>query len=199
MRFVHLYFSDDDLSRCIEQTWDKSAAQVSLQDLTFIDDPAISSLLQLWALKLNWQDASDQLALEQVSQLLLGHLLKNYADRRFADLPSRGGLAPFQLQRCQDYIEQNLATHISLQHLANLVDLSPYHFARMFKLSSGQSPHQYLTQRRIARAKLLLTSGDLSLARLAYQLGFSSQAHFSARFKCFTGQSPLAYRRSQRT
>ncbi|WP_432454256.1 hypothetical protein ACRRS0_02110 [Agarivorans sp. QJM3NY_29] len=107
LRFVHLYFSDDDLSRCIEQTWDKSAAQVSLQDLTFIDELAISSLLQHWALKLNWQDGSAQLAFESVSQLLLGYLPKNYVDRRFTDLPSSGGVAPFPLQRCQDFIEQN--------------------------------------------------------------------------------------------
>ncbi|MDO6762830.1 helix-turn-helix domain-containing protein [Agarivorans sp. 1_MG-2023] len=195
--FVHLYFSDLDLSRSVEQVWNKGASQIQLQDKTFIDDPAVNSLIQQWALNLNWQDSGDRLALDQVSQLLLGHIVKHYVDKALPSLVIKGGLAPFQLQRCKDYIEAHLAENISLNHLAQLVDLSDYHFARMFKQSSGLSPHQYLSTRRVARAKRLLLNEELSLAEIAYQVGFSSQAHFSARFKQLTGLSPKAYRLSR--
>ncbi|MGY5452351.1 helix-turn-helix transcriptional regulator [Agarivorans sp. MS3-6] len=195
--FVHLYFSDDDLSRSIEHNWDKNAADLNLRDLTFIDDQAVNSLIQQWLIKLNWQDDGDRLALDQISQLLLGHIAKQYLDKNLPSL-AIGGLAPFQLQRCKDYIEAHLADNISLHQLAQLVDLSDYHFARMFKQSSGYSPHQYLSIRRIDYAKQLLGKPALSLTEIAYHVGFSSQAHFSARFKQLTGFSPKAYRNNER-
>ncbi|GAB1621889.1 AraC family transcriptional regulator [Agarivorans albus] len=194
LAFVHLYFSDKDLSQSIEQIWDKSSTGFDVQDLTFADDLAVSSLIQQWLLKLNWQDDADRLALDQLSQLLLGHISKHYLTKQLTEPTLSGGLAPFQLARCQEFIEAHLADKLSLNQLAQLVDLSDYHFARMFKQSSGLSPHQYLSQRRIERAKSLLLTGELSLAEVAYQTGFSSQAHFSARFKQLTGNSPASFR-----
>ncbi|MEE1674173.1 AraC family transcriptional regulator [Agarivorans aestuarii] len=194
LAFVHLYFSDQDLSQSIEQIWDKSASSFDVQDLTFADDIAVSGLIQQWLLKLNWQDNADRLALDQLSQLLLGHITKHYLNKHLPEPAVNGGLAPYQLNRCQEFIEAHLADKLSLHQLAQLVDLSDYHFARMFKQSSGVSPHQYLSQRRIERAKHLLLNGGLSLAEVAYQTGFSSQAHFSARFKQITGNSPASFR-----
>jgi AraC family transcriptional regulator len=194
LAFVHLYFSEQSLRDEIERVWDKDARDLSLQELTFADDPAISSLVQQWLLSLNWSDKADFLALQQVGQLLLNHIAKQYSSRPLAPLELKSGLAPFQLQRCKDYIEAHLAQNISLQDLAALVGLSEYHFARMFKHSCGLSPHRYVSERRVALAKRLLQLADLSLSEIAYQSGFSSQAHFSARFKQLTGYSPKAYR-----
>lgn len=108
--------------------------------------------------------------------------------------PCRGGLTPVQLRRVLDHIEADLGEDTSLRRLAELVRLSPHHFARAFKQSTGLAPHRYVLQRRIARAKEMLSDRQLSLAELGQSLGFASQAHFTTTFRAETGTTPGAYR-----
>jgi len=78
--------------------------------------------------------------------------------------------------------------------MANLVQMGPCHFARAFKESTGLSPHQYVLRRRIDRAVEMLKDERSSLAGIAYDLGFSSQGHFTTVFRKFTGTQPSNYR-----
>ena len=87
-----------------------------------------------------------------------------------------------------------------LDHLAALAHMSPYHFARLFKKSTGLPPHQYVIARRVERAKELLRDRDpLPLAEVAAETGFSSQSHFTRHFKRFVGVTPRQFQTDART
>ena len=109
---------------------------------------------------------------------------------------TRGGLSGWQQRRVAQYIEQHLAEEISLLSLAQLAELSPFHFARAFKQSFGVPPHRYLTRQRIERAKALLGERRLSVTEIGLDVGFSETSSFTAAFRKVTGETPTAYRRS---
>jgi AraC family transcriptional regulator len=108
---------------------------------------------------------------------------------------NRGGLAPWQQKRLAAYIEEHVADDIPLTTLAELAQLSPYHFCRSFKRSFGMPPHRYHASRRIERAKQLLADRRLSVTAIALDVGFSDTSTFSAAFHRLTGQTPSCYRR----
>ncbi len=119
-------------------------------------------------------------------------LAKRCATARVSDY--RGGLSPSKLRLVKTFVNQNLASGLSLTEIANLVHMGPCHFARAFKESTGLSPHQYVLRRRIDRAVEMLKDERSSLAGIAYDLGFSSQGHFTSVFRKFTGTQPSNYR-----
>ena len=92
-----------------------------------------------------------------------------------------------------DYIEDHLDQDICLNQLAEIAQLSPYYFALLFKESTGSPPHRYVLQRRIARAREMLAERRLSLAEIAYALGFPNQAHFTTMFRKAVGTTPGVY------
>lgn len=99
-----------------------------------------------------------------------------------------------KLKQVQDYIEEHLAEEIVIEDMAALIPMSQFHFARAFKAATGESPHKYLTQRRIERAKVLLSVTKLPVVEVAYRVGFSNQSHFTAHFRKVTGVTPKDYR-----
>src|SRR3984893_11393933 len=101
-----------------------------------------------------------------------------------------------QQKRVAAYIEEHVANDIPLATLAELVQLSPYHFCRSFKSSFGIPPHRYHANRRIERAKQLLANRELSVTTIALDVGFGDTSTFSAAFHRLTGQTPSRYRRS---
>jgi AraC family transcriptional regulator len=109
--------------------------------------------------------------------------------------PLRGGLPVWQQKRVAEYIEEHLAEEISLAALAELVDLSLYHFARVFKHSFGVPPHHYHMVRRMDRAKSLLQRPALSVTQIGVEIGFRETGSFTKAFRRFTGLAPTEYRR----
>jgi AraC-like DNA-binding protein len=112
---------------------------------------------------------------------------------------TRGGLAPWQLRRTKELMCSRLDQAVPLAELARAVNLSPGHFVRAFKQSTGQPPHRWLVERRIAKAKQLLVNTSLPLAEIALACGFSDQSHFSRVFSRATNTSPGAWRRYLRS
>jgi len=92
----------------------------------------------------------------------------------------------------REYIGENLDRNLSLQEMATLCGYSPYHFLRLFKASTGMTPHQYITHRRVERAKELIAKG-LSPAEIAAGTGFTDQSHFANTFRKYTGATPRQY------
>jgi AraC family transcriptional regulator len=99
-------------------------------------------------------------------------------------------LTQAQLQRSLDYIHTHLDRELSLTELAEVINISPTYFASLFKQAIDISPHQYVIQQRVERAKLMLLKTDLAIADIALQVGFSSQSHLTQQFKRFTGMTP---------
>jgi AraC family transcriptional regulator len=107
----------------------------------------------------------------------------------------RGGLAPWQARVLKTHIETHLDATIRTRELAKLVQLSSFHFCRVFRVSFGNSPHGYVTRRRIERAQGLILASRLPLGQIAVDCGFADQAHFTKLFRRFTGKSPGEWRR----
>jgi AraC family transcriptional regulator len=99
-----------------------------------------------------------------------------------------------QLQQAVDYIHTHLDRELSLEQMAAVIHISPTYFASLFKHATGISPHQYVIRQRVKRAKSLLLKTDLTIADIAFQVGFSSQSHLTQQFKRFTGMTPRQVR-----
>jgi AraC-like DNA-binding protein len=130
------------------------------------------------------------------SALVLDLIHHQGAPTRIA--PIKGGLAPWQLRRVEDMINERLAEDVSLAELASATDLSKSHFARAFRKSTGLPPHKYQLNARVERAKYLLRRGDLTLAEVGLECGFCEQSHFTRAFHRIVGVSPGAWRRIQK-
>jgi AraC family transcriptional regulator len=113
--------------------------------------------------------------------------------------PIRGGLAPWRIRRVTVHIEMNLDTTVRTKDLAALVELSSFHFCRAFRDSFGDSPHAYVTRRRIERAQGLMLTTNASLSQIAMDCGLADQAHFNRLFRRSVGESPGAWRRARAT
>jgi AraC family transcriptional regulator len=112
-------------------------------------------------------------------------------------IATTGGLSPARLRRIFEYVEANLDVNVRLNMLAEEAGVSAFHFSRMFKHSTGSSPHQYLLRRRLDRAKVLLRESEMSLAELAAATGFADQSHFTKVFRHFIGVTPTEFRRQR--
>ena len=104
-------------------------------------------------------------------------------------------MTPAKLRRVVDYIEANLENDIGLNEIAGAAELSPFHFSRVFKLTTGETPYHYLRSRRIERARKMLLHEDVPLAELSLACGFANQSHFTAAFTREIGMSPGRFRR----
>jgi AraC family transcriptional regulator len=107
---------------------------------------------------------------------------------------AQGGLAPWQEKRSRELLEAAVDREVSLADVARACSLSPGHFARAFRKSTGESPHRWLLKRRVVRAQCLLLDTTLPLAEIAIASGFADQSHLTKVFRRFTGSSPRIWR-----
>jgi len=99
-----------------------------------------------------------------------------------------------RMRRVDEYVQSNLSARISLPALADVAQMSVFHFSRLFKARTGVTPHQYVLKLRIARAKSLLNDSSRTMADIAAQCGFAHQQHFADAFRRNAGVTPTAYR-----
>jgi AraC family transcriptional regulator len=107
-------------------------------------------------------------------------------------------LSESRLRRLEEWVEANLGESFGLSDMAAAIGLSPFHFARALKATTGMTPRALVTQRRVARARSLLASDELPLAEVALACGFADQAHFTHVFGRETVSTPGAWRRSRK-
>jgi AraC family transcriptional regulator len=112
---------------------------------------------------------------------------------------ARATLSDRQLACVRDHIRMHLTADIEVAELAGLVRLSPHYFSLVFRQAVGVSPHQYILQQRVAEARRLLSAGGMTLAQLAFHLGFADQSHFSRAFRKVTGTTPRCFQTSLRS
>ena len=121
------------------------------------------------------------------------HLLRHYTTTPASDWP-RTRLSPHKLRCAVDYIEENLGNPLTLAAIACAVALSPGHFAHAFREATGVTPHRYVVERRVERAKNLLRQSALPITEIADQVGCPSNSHFSVLFHRVTGVTPRQFR-----
>ena len=98
------------------------------------------------------------------------------------------------MRRAIDYIRDHFRDDIGFRDIAGQLDMSPFHFARMFKHSTGESPHQFIMRCRIEAAKKMLIEDDMAIVDVAFEVGYKSQSYFTTRFALLVGMTPAAFR-----
>jgi AraC family transcriptional regulator len=161
-------------------------------------DPLLYSLAKTIVAALEAADTASTLFVDHLALAFCSHVTHQYGGIPVAGRPKRGALATWQLRRAQDFIDTNLAGDPSITQLARECGLSTSHFARAFRQTLGMPPHQWLTNKRIGRAKELLQGTELDLAAVAAACGFGDQSHLTRVFTRKVGLSPGRWRRHAR-
>ncbi len=196
---LHIHLPPDHFSsQALGCTIDHAAVASSLRHESGVHDPLLAGIAHAIASELLAETSAGRLLVDTLAATLAARLLQSHAGRTTADMVatrSSEGLDRRRLSRVIDYIDENLEGDLTLGRLATVACLSRYHFARAFKAAVGRSPHRYVSEKRLERAKALLTAGDLPLVDIALSLQFSCQANFSRAFREVTGVTPGQYRR----
>jgi len=137
------------------------------------------------------------LLIDSLKTALAVHLLRNYCVTRPKLSSYSNGLSSVALTLVKEYINHHLHQDLKLDEIAAIAQLSPYHFLRLFKQSTGTTPHQYILQCRLSQAKHLLQHSDLSIAEIAVKTGFCDQSHLTRYFKRVIGVTPKQLLRSR--
>ena len=132
---------------------------------------------------------------DSLATALSARLLKHYATRKHVFRSYDDGLPKDMLKVAIEYINAHLGKKLSLADMAAKLHISQYHFCRLFKQSTGMSPHGYLMQQRIERAKQLLRRPEKTVTRIAADCGFANHSHFAKYFRRYTGVSPSEFRK----
>jgi AraC family transcriptional regulator len=162
-----------------------------------VDEP-VRAIVSALASELDGgEDSSSRLMAETGAQYLAHHLLRRHCTRASAD-PRSYGLSPARVRKLERFAADRLGTSIGLAELSAVAGLSPFHFARSFKRATGETPHGWLTRKRMERARELLTNSPASILDIAGQVGFESQSHFGQVFRKWAGKTPREVRQSTR-
>jgi AraC family transcriptional regulator len=188
------------LTRVAAEALDLDPDRVILPPVYDLSHPQLRGAMLALDAELRAGGPGGRLMAESLANVLAVHLLRHFSSSGSADPHRRSVLAKHKLRAVLEYIHEHLDGELSLDDLAAVVHVSPYHFARLFKNSTGLPPHQYVIARRIERAKELLRDRDLlSLAEVAVETGFSDQSHFTRHFKRLVGVTPRIFQASART
>ena len=131
-----------------------------------------------------------------LTQLFATHLVEQYTSAVGQTPVYRGGLPIHQLRKVEDYMAEHLAEEISIERLAELVELSSSHFSHVFKETTGMTPLQFVTRQRITRAQQLIRETSRSLIDVGLEVGYTSPSHFAQVFRRVVGVTPTEFRSS---
>ena len=153
-------------------------------------DPVVYQLGLSLKTILEQDPTGSRLYVETTAAMLAVHLLQHYGQQRLEFRNYSDGLPRSILRQVLDYIQTNLSLDLGLAELAAIAYLSPHYFMRLFKQSTGLTPHQFVIRCRVERAKTLLLNGNGSISDIAQQVGFANQAHLNVHIKRSLGVTP---------
>ncbi|RDJ19763.1 AraC family transcriptional regulator [Bosea caraganae] len=175
--------------------FDRDTFELHPPKLGFVDDEAYA-LARRMRQEVENADLGSEESLDALVTVFSTYLLRNYSSLKgHQPRVFNGGLPPGVWRRVNDFIQGHLSEHLSLERLAAIAHLSPSHFARAFKQTTGQSPHQYVISSRLAHARSLIASSDTPLSQIAMSTGFSSNSHMTAMMRQVWGATPTEFRR----
>ncbi len=192
--WVHVTLAPEFLNKIA--TENELSADLQLEHRIIFLDPTILHIAQLLKTEVISGGMAGKLFVESLRNVLAIHLLRHYGQALKSVPLNEKRLSPLQIQQVKDHIEEHLAEDLSLAELGAIIPMSEFYFARLFKATTGEAPYRYITQRRIERAKVLLSVTKLSVAEVAYRVGFANQSHFTSQFRKLVGATPKQYRES---
>ena len=166
-------------------------------------DPQVERLLLSLLSEIGTGGLGGEVYSQALATQLAIHLLREHSSlgekaKRKVEREPKGSLSGHALKKATDYVGDNLAGDISLAEVARAANLSERHFSRLFKESTGVSPHQYVIRQRVEKARDLLASTDLPVGEVALVCGFAHQGHLARHFGRLVGVTPARFRRESR-
>jgi AraC family transcriptional regulator len=187
---LQLGISDAALMACSDGAY----GEVELRPSRKFADQRLSALVAAARAEIAAGSPSGRLFLDSVEQAMAVALVASHAVRHRPVRLSRGGLGSARLRRIKELIHAKIEDDLSLDEMAQAVELSTAHFARMFRKSTGETPHQFVLRRRLERAKAMLRAPGARVLCVAVACGFKTQQHFAQVFREAWGVSPTEYR-----
>ena len=200
MDLLFIYLEPNLVARVAAESFELDSSRTVLPPLSGLNVPVLRSAMLAMDAELRAGAVGDSLLAESFANVLAVHLIRHITGRRKLKASADGALPRPKLRLVVEYIRENLEGNRTLEQMAAVVHLSPYHFARQFKAATGLAPHQYVIARRVERAQeFLRTDREVGMAEVAFRSGFASQSHFCLHFKRIVGLTPRQFRVSTRS
>jgi AraC family transcriptional regulator len=192
MNVPHLQLGISDAT--LMASSDGAYGEVELRASRKFANPRLSALVAAVHAEMVAGFPSGRLFLDSVEQAMAVALVNGHAVRHRPVQLYRGGLGSARLRRITELVHAKMEDDLSLDEMAQSVGLSTAHFARMFRKSTGQTPHQFVLRQRLERAKAMLRAPHARVLDVAVACGFKTQQHFAQVFRDVCGVSPTEYR-----
>ncbi|MBX3081861.1 MAG: helix-turn-helix transcriptional regulator [Anaerolineae bacterium] len=193
-QMLHIRLSNALLARTIEELADRDPARCELVGLAGFQDPLLQQIGLALDRELEAPSLISPMYAQTAAYMIAVHLLRHYAIQPIAIKDRQQALSARHLKRIVDYIQAHLSQAVTLDELARQTGFSPYHFARLFRQTVGESPHRFVLRRRVEQAQHLLSATDMPLSQIAAECGFADQSHLTAVFKRHFNITPKAFR-----
>ena len=192
MNVPHLQLGISDAA--LMASSDGAYGEVELHPSRKFADSRLSALVAAARAEMVAGFPSGRLFLDSVEQAMAVALVNGHAVRHRPVQVNRGGLGSARLRRIRELVEAKMDDDLSLDEMAQSVGLSTAHFARMFRKSTGETPHQFVLRQRLDRAKAMLRARNARVLDVALACGFKTQLHFAQVFREVCRVSPTEYR-----
>jgi AraC family transcriptional regulator len=187
---LQLGISDAALMACSDGAY----GEVELRASRKFAEPRLSAMVAAVHAEMVAGFPSGRLFLDYIEQAMAVTLVNGHAVRHRPVQIYRGGLGSARLRRIKELVHARMENDLSLDEMAQSVGLSTAHFARMFRKSTCETPHQFVLRQKLERAKRMLRVPDARVLDVALACGFKTQQHFAQAFREVWGVSPTAYR-----
>jgi AraC family transcriptional regulator len=193
---LHVFLEPELVARVAAEAFGFDPARLTVPPLDAMDLRHLRAMMLAVDAEMRAGGVGGRLAAESLANVVAVHLIRHILAPRQPERGRDGTLPRARLRAVVEYIEEFLDAGPTLDQMAAVARLSPYHFARQFKAATGLPPYQYVIARRVERAKELMQAGTgFSLAQVSARAGFSNQRHFSLHFKRLVGVTPGQFRR----
>jgi AraC family transcriptional regulator len=193
LEIIQIHIAVDQWLTSMESVYPGKAGELDVIDF-FGRDEALAHLCFACAEMLSARTSGHSKRVADLTQLLASFLVEKYTDAAPEKPDFRGGLPIRQLRKIEDHVREHLDEDISVEALSALVDLSPFHFSRVFKQATGLSPLQFVTRERITLAQQFIRETSRSLIDIGMEVGYTSPSYFAQVFKRVVGVTPTEFR-----
>jgi AraC family transcriptional regulator len=190
---IHIHLGVDQCVAAFEMVYQDKAGAVEVTEF-FGRDEMLGHLSLACADMLSARTPGNSKRVAAFVNLLAIYIAEKYTNIASERLDYQGGLPIARLRKVEDYVRAHLIESISLEALAKLAELSPFHFSRVFKQSTGMTPLQFVIRERMLRAQQLIRETSRSLIEIALEVGYTSPSHFARVFRRTVGMAPTEFR-----
>jgi AraC family transcriptional regulator len=197
---LHIFLPAKPFADTVLQDFDIDPARARLRYEAVGYDPFVEQIALAISRELEFESSSGRLFIESLGHTLSAYLLHRYSESAF-NVKSHGDrVKPMdhrRLARVIEFIHGHIEENFTVADMAAVACMSPAHFARSFRARTGQSPHRFVSRKRLELAEQMLLDPYRPISEIALSTGFSSQSNFSRAFRGVTGMSPGDFRQNQ--